>query len=27
MKHIPNVVKDKYDILGVIGEGIDFSIF
>jgi hypothetical protein len=27
MKHVPGTIKDKYEILGVIGEGIDFSIF
>lgn len=24
MKHVPGAVKDKYEILGVIGEGIEF---
>lgn len=27
MKHIPSAVKEKYDILGVIGEGTDFLRF
>jgi hypothetical protein len=27
MKHVPGNIKDKYEILGVIGEGIDFIKF
>jgi hypothetical protein len=27
MKHLPSNVKDKYEILSVIGEGKDFYIF
>ena len=27
MKNVPSNVKDKYEILGIIGEGIEFYLF